>query len=282
MPLVPGTYAQLKYVEPPPPVRLPFGLFSVATILDVNDAHENSGVEWQPSECGPATIYNNPACGNIAPEKTYDATVSLSQAFPFTVYGSFKCSPIGHWDDGYDRAREHLRTGAERAVELAAYSGTHQAQVLTATTDDLTPTPGTAVTIERAVAILEQYIGANNNGLGVLWMTRREATLAAHRRVLVDPRSDVQQLRTYLNTPVIAASGFDGKATVDGQTPGAESAWIFATGLPIIRRGAVFMTSPDRENALNTTNNDFEVLAEQTYSIGWDCLTAAVLVDQTP
>lgn len=284
MALVVGScYAQPLYVEAPDVTPLPHGLFSIATILSPEDPHWQTGIEYEPLACGPASVYACPTCvqnnNNTAPAKTYEEGVPLTNGFPFTVYGSFKCSPVGNWDRGFERAADSLRAGEERAVESAIATGDFHGGVSLTGADaiDITPTPGTPVNLVQGIALLEQYVGANGSGQGAILGSRRDLILANANGVQV--WKDGEMLRTLLGTPVAGLAGFDGRTGPNDDAAGAGQAWLFGLGsTPVIRRSEIFMTPEDRRAALNTGTNDFEVLAERTYVVTWDCFTAAVLV----
>lgn len=284
MALETGTcYAQPLYVPAMVVTPKPYGIFSVADISTPSDPHWQTGVEWEPEAgCAAASVYACPTCaqndGNTDPAKTYVAGVPKTLAIPFTVYGSFACSPIGNWDRGMERARVALENGEERAVENEIALGTHSvSNALTRVgTVNITPVVGTPVTVTQGVALLEQYIGLNSSGEGVILGSRRDVTLMANQRVLQRP--DGTTLHTYLGTPVAALSGFDGK-TGPNIAPVAGNAWLYALGSrPRIFKGDIFLTPDDRANALSQRTNDFKVLAERTYTVGWDCFTVGVLV----
>lgn len=275
---------QPLYVPAEDVLPLPYGLFSVSVVHDEAHGHWEQGTEWEPQPCGPASIWGCPTCAQNnalnAPNKVPTSGVALRQAFPYVVYGSFQCSPIGNWDRGFDRAREMLANGAERAVEgeFALATVSHSPSLTDAAAIDITPTPGTPVTNLQGVALLEQYIGANAPGQGVILGARRDVTIAISNH-LVCPNDAHTELYTKLATPVAALGGFNGRTGPNGVAAGSGQAWLFALGSrPIVRRSPV-STNPDvREQALRTTNNNFIVLAEQTYSVGFDCFAVGVLV----
>lgn len=276
-------YGQPKYVEAPSGLALPYGLFSVSEIREGGDAHWQQGIEWERELCGPASNYGCPTCTlsniNQAPAKIYtDLGVPLESALPFTVYASFSCSPIGNWDRAEDRARAALLSGEERAVEAMLADGTHAtSRALTnASSVDATPTPGTPVTIAQGLAILEEYIGLNGKGQGVIVGNRRDILLANTNGKLITREGD--HLETIVGTPVAALSGFDGRTGPNNDAAGTGEAWLFGLGSrPLILRSDSFLTSA-REQSLDTGTNDLDVLAERTYALGWDCFTVAVLV----
>lgn len=276
-------YGQPVYVGPAPVKPLPYGLFSVSDVHESGPGHWQQGVEWEPAVCGPAGLYPCPTCvqngAGTEPVKVYHEGVPLDFAAPFTVYGSFDCSPVGNWDRAEERAKELLANAEERAVELAVANGTvHNSKALQdATTIDITPVPGTPLTVVQALAILESYIGANGSGQGVIIGNRREILVANAQGTTILREGD--HLETLLGTPVAAVSGFDGLTGPNNVAAGAGQAWLFGLGsAPRIWRSDVFLTS-DREHSLKTATNDLQILAERTYVVGWDCFTVGVLVD---
>lgn len=274
--------AGLRYVAAPVPSSLPFGLFSVATMVPSDqDPHWQAGVQWQSVTCGPNGIYSDCTCNFPATTKTYRSGTPLVVATPFTVYGSFSCSPIGHMDDAFDRARAHLYAGEERAVEFAiATQASHTSQALNSTTTvDVTPVVGTPVSVAQGVGLLEAYIGANASGQGVILANRRDVTLMGRDHVIVEPRPTDSVLYTKLLTPVGAMGGFDGKTGPNATAAGTGQSWLFALGgRPVVRRSDVLMVTGQLEDSLNRSNNNLNILAERTYVVGWDCFQAAVLV----
>jgi hypothetical protein len=276
-------YGQPRYVEAVEAPALKYGLFSVANFAPTGDPHWQQGVEWEPDLCGPALTYDCPTCvqndGNTAPNKTYnDEGVPLEDASPFTVYGSFKCSPIGNWERAEQRAIRALETGEERAVETILAAGAHTGAraLYGASTLDITPVAATPVSVQAGIALLEQYIGANGKGEGVIVGSRRDITLANTTGKLIYPEGDT--LYTCLGTPVAALSGINGLIGPNNDAAEANEAWLWALGSrPRIWRGDVFLTS-EKGASLDIQTNDLEILAERTYVLGWDCFTVGVLI----
>lgn len=279
---------QPQYVAAQDVQPLPYGLFSVSTVLDGGDGHWQQGTEWEPQPCGPASIWGCPTCAQNnalnAPNKTVTSGVASRQAFPYVVYGSFSCSPIGNWDRGFERARQMLESGAERAVEgeFALATVSHSPSLTDAAAINITPGATTPVSVVNGIALLEQYIGANGSGQGVILATRREATIAISNH-LIRPNDAHTMLQTRLDTPVAALGGFNGLMGPNGVAATTGQAWMFALGSrPVVRRSGITMNPDVREQALRTTNNNFQVFAEQTYSVGFDCFAVGVLVNAVP
>lgn len=279
----------LLYVPAPAAIKLPFGIFSVADFIESDDPHWETGVVYQPATCGIPEVY--PSCFSADEEspaeespggpKTFREGVPSVEGHPFTVYTTAQCSPFGSfYDEAIQRTRDWLANGAERAVEneiaLRVVSG---GEALTgANTVDITPTPGTPVTVTQGLALLEEYIGVNGSGQGTILGNRRDILVGISDLSISAPTPGQQTLYTGLNTPVAALGGFDGRTGPDGTPAGAGESWLFALGSrPRVRRSDVF--SVPRENSLNTGTNDMTALSEQTFVVTWECFTAAILVD---
>lgn len=275
-------YGQPRSVEALPVTPLPYGLFSVADMIEAGSGHWQQGLQWEPDLCGAAT-HVRCSCvfdgGEGTQVKVYNEDgVPLSVAVPGTVYASFNCSPIGNWDRAEERARRALLSGEERAVESLLAEGAHAdvPSLYGTGTVDITPAAGTAIDVVAGLALLEQYIGENGNGQGVILAARRDVILANANGVQIYQNGS--GLFTVLGTPVAALSGIDGKTGPNEDAPEANEAWLFALGSrPRIWRSEVFVTS-GREASLNIQDNNLQILAERNYAIGWDCFTAAVLV----
>lgn len=268
---LPRLFAAPGLVEPK------FGLLSAIQWQDGSDPHSQLGVQWQPYRCDAADLTNGLFCGDVTGEpygvpKTTERGVPLVVASPFAVYGSFSCNPIGMpIDEAFDRARMHLQTGRGRAIERAIQLGEAGNEPSFDSAVDVTP-GGTAVSLIEAVALLEQYLGENYGGTGVIHFDRRLATQALSDRLV---HAEGDRLYTGLGTSAVAGAGYD--LTVG--PAGAAGLWLYATGSVHGWQSDVGTFPDSPGGAIDRARNNMVVLAEQTFSIGWDCLTAAVEVD---
>lgn len=270
-----------RYVVAPATVPKKFGIFSVSSIIDVNDVHELNGVVYEPTYCGPAAITevgcpSGPALfGN---PKEYSSGDSEVIGLPFAVVGSWECSPIGHWDDAQDRATAALLDGEERAVERAIERAEAGNTSTFQGATDLTPTPGTPVSITSGIALLEAYAGLNFNGQGVIHANPREVTFMANNVLLDELPASANFLMTNLGTLVASEGGMSGNVSPTGVVTATANHWIYVTSRPTIRRSGIIFTPTDRRAGLNTGTNDLAMLAERVYVVAWSCQAAAVLV----
>lgn len=271
-----------RYVVAPAVTPKKFGIFSVSTVIDVTDEHELNGVVMEPTYCGPAAI-TEVGCPSGAAlfgnPKEYSSGDSEVIGLPFAVVGSWACSPIGHWSDAQERATTALLTGEERAVERAIERAEAGNTTSFQGATDITPTPGTAVSIVQGVALLEAYAGLNFNGQGVIHANPREVTYMANAVLLDELPASAQYLMTNLGTLVASEGGMSGNVSPAGVEPAAGDHWIYVTSRPTIRRSGIILTPTERRAGLNTSNNNLEMLAERMYVVTWACPVAAVLVE---
>lgn len=276
------------YVGPGTTIKLPFGIESISEVID-GDGRWETGLEWQPDICGPASVYRT--CFGFDPDESGESLpplepkdfvdgVPTSYTKAFAVYSGVECTPVGNfWEIAEARGRNFLLNGRERALESqlvlgTAYSGPSLSD---STTEDITPTVGTAVDVVLGMALLEQWIGENGAGQGAILGARRDVLLAASGHAIMDIRPGDTRLYTRLATPVAALSGFDGSVGPNGEEAGEGEAWLYATGsLPRIWRGEIF--GPPKRESLDRAYNDLFILHEQMHAIGWNCGAAAVLV----
>lgn len=263
-------------VDGPAVESLRFGLFSVALMPDVENGRWQNGATWESEvPCDPATGYgadcDSPAGYPLSPREGQD----IVEAVPFTAYGSYRCKTFSKpLDEAQARAAAHLLGWEERQVESAIMRGhlgnspSFQGAVDVA--------PGTAVSIAQAVNLLEQWLAENTPGAGVLHVPRSLTGSLINAPVT---RAG-QHLETIVGTRVAVGGGYDmGHVGPDGTAAPDGTRWVYASGRPVVRRGAVHYT-PDEGNRVDTGNNDVTVLAHRTYVVGWDCSVAAVLVAQ--
>jgi len=273
-----------RYVDVPASPAPRFGLESVVTWLPADEARIFMGVQFEPLRCDAARLTSALQCFDdespFGVPKETEAGVPLVVASPFAVYGEYECNPVGRpINEAYERARLHLERGRSRAMERAVQFGeAGNIPTLTADAIDITPGAG-AVSLIDAIARIEQYLGANYGGTGVIHMDRRIAAHAITDYVLVN---DGTNLRTHLGTLVAAGGGYTSSAGPNespGESPGDGQLWIYGTGAVYGWMGEVGFIPDTAGGAINRSNNTLAILAEQPIIIAWECLTVAVQID---
>lgn len=224
---------------------------------------------------------------DLVQEGQYPATLGLPKTLdpsgldegtgsPFTVYGHFRCSPVG-WSvsEAQDKANADLLQSEEFTVERAFWEGSlGNVPNLAGNVNGYGPLVlDPAGDITEAVASLETYLGEVHHALGIIHMSRAAAVLALADKVIENKSG---RLFTLLGTPVVAGSGYTGKG------PGDEAPeFMYATGPMFVYRSDVF-TSANREGDLfDRARNDLTAIAERTYTLGVDTCGHAV-VEVTP
>jgi len=257
----------------PGPLRtpLPFGLFSVLGFGSGDERWEN-GVLFEGLTCEPAGGIGEAQCD---PEDTLGLPKEFDEGYgpggeasTFTVYGHFKCSPIG---TGFARAQEaanaHLLTREEARVEQAFWTGDlGNVPNLSGANGYAAPVSVGTLGLWPAVARLEQEIAARYGSQGVIHMSRENATLLGKDG---DLRVQGGRLFTTLGTPIVAGTGY-------------ASDRIVATPALLGYRGDVFESSNRPGDLLDRNNNNLYAVAERTYLVGFDecaLLEATVATD---
>lgn len=269
------------YVDPPAITPYEFGLFSVAQRpAPERDDHWRCGVQYEPFACDKAKGEGD-RCDTPQPDKAADDGVPLVEGDPFTIYDGYLCRLPGRADpqELINRATQALILGEQRAVEEAFWTGNlgndpHLADP-SAVVVNVTPTPADALTVVAGVAALENYLGENYSGVGVLHSPRGVATLLSRDGVITATRTG---LRTVLGTGLAAGGGYVVNTGPDG-TPAPDGyAWIYATGAVVIRSGEVIVNPDTIAAAFNRATNEVHILAERQYVITRECVLAAALV----
>ena len=227
---------------------------------------------------GSGTVTITEAPGAIGLPKTLvNNSGGIGVATPFTVYGSFTCSPVGYPDQAVqDLATTHLLTREEARVEQAFWTGDlgNIPSLADAATTDLTPVGG-ATDLNFGLAMLEEWIVYTYGSLGVIHMPRGAALIGLGAYLL-----DITggRLTTRLGTPVAAGGGYPGTSPAGVATNG-EEIWLYATPAVFGYRSEVFTSGPQLDRGTNTLT----AVAERSYVLGFDpCGVAAILVGGVP
>lgn len=236
------------------------GLIQVANVIDQTDGvYTYNGVTYESALCGP----NRRVPTVEGTEKIFDIT-GTNSSVQFGVYRGVEGPILTHYGDSERAVTEAFNNGESWAVERAI-----QELVLNTKATDITPTPGTALTnVKEAIGLLEQYAQDNYVGLPLIHGNRIATTIIPDLQV----DKDTWRMHTVHGTPIANGGGY--YSVGPGRTAAARQAWLFVTGQVNIFRGPL-RTYGDAP-ALKQ-NREF-ALAERTYSVTIECITAAVLV----
>ncbi|CAI7980209.1 hypothetical protein FRAHR75_770001 [Frankia sp. Hr75.2] len=268
------TLAQITNAPPPaaPAVSLPR---SATSPVDDSDRWASHGITYTPEVTLDAGLEGTcgPASGSYAADMP-----GVVEWTPYAVEVYDTCSAM-RGRDYAGRARRLLDASTPRAVEAEFWGGAYaQANSLPnlyltmSTATVINPTPGTAVSFARGVALLEQGLG----DLGVQGMIhcRREAVTNAANLL----RREGNLIRTMVDTIVVPGMGYSGLGP-DGdanETPTAGQTWMYATGVVEYRQTPADLPAWTSEGdtppseVINRDTNEVKVHAWRSALASWD------------
>ena len=272
--------APALYVAAPTITPARYGLVSAADLVVESDPHFANGVEFEQNPCGPAKLAPNECVTEPEDARTVDDGIDLVESGPITVYNGFTCRAVGV-DEAQmlDRARKALAGGEWAAVEKAVWSLGDPLRLMNdgavegAETEVLTTD---AVSLVKGIGLLEEHLGEQYGGVGVIHAPRAVAGFAAERRQIdVEAGHKVTTLGTRWSFGNYPNTGVDGVAAA------VDTAWLVATGAVAVRRSEVKPKPVSFAEAMNRRTNEIFAIAERTYVVSWECVQAAVLVNLT-
>lgn len=259
------------YIEAPAVAPARGGLYAVATVLEGDPHVGTAGFQYLTENCGVSSTLDDPTC--IAAEdratKTFGETVVVESTAPFAVYKGVQCVDMHEDDSGW----------AERGLELTEHIAVEQRvmEELLLGATDITPTPGTAISVRHGIALLEGIAAANYGGVPILHMARSTTTIGFSEHVL-DHDADFT-VTTMQGALVANGGGYEGNLSPAGVAAPAGQAWIYVTGAVTVVRTPVVtnrvIPGIDTGGHLNLQM----ALAERLVSVSSECIKYAVLVE---
>ena len=257
-----------EFVDAPLTTAPRFGLYSVATVLD-NQARAACGVFYLPEAIAPSGFVYQAQCGSS------NALAHLGDE-PDEVIGD------GFWvvtgvtclyDDIEARAAQRMALDEQALVERELWTGAlgTKPEFDAAGTQKLSATP---VSLAVGVGLLEAYLGDTYNGQGVIHSSRLVAP-AAGRDLIVSQSGG--RMSTLLGTPWAFGQGYSVNTGPGGAAASAGTAWLYATGQVVVRRGDLFKSTV--EQALNRSTNNIELVVQRPVTVTVDGILAAVQVE---
>lgn len=264
MAIIPGVY-----VEAPPVRPLRFGLFSVAPPALKSDGPWTAGGEWESDACDVEVNVASELCETEEPKTPTDADGGVTAMTPFSVYVLRECRSVADFARASDRANKMLVNAEQYGVETQLW-----AMFADAATNAVDITPAAVPTVKAGVALLEKWMGDHYRGEPTIHMGRGVASLAYTGGVIERHGSHME---TGLGAHVAAGAGYDDLEGPEGVDAAAGSFWVFATGPVVIMQGQSNVRGPFLTQAPNHDNTQV-VLAERTYSVGFDCVPVGIRV----
>lgn len=292
-------------VDAPAFTARPYGLLSVVQFPAETSPHWQNGVTWTTNclesgmgdatwdECVTVTGTGEPP---EPPVKDENVERTHRGATPFTVYTRFDCAPVGN-EDARQVATDALAQSEPFQLEQAFWTGrientevvfphlADNAQTLDAQGVVLqtaaTQIAGGPHDVADALGRLEDELARCYGGVGVLHVpTRALPTLDAWGLVERRPARDGatgqfgNQLQTRNGNLVAVGAGYPGTSPA-GAAPADQTTWLYATGAVFAYRGDVRVNAV--RDSLDRSTNTVQMIAERTYTFGWDCCHVAVL-----
>lgn len=277
------------------------GLFLAATgPMENMDVHVSDvGAQWWSDVCGGTRLY--PAGCLDTPYSPYqlDAGGGLETAYPFHVYATTVCPPVGvDAAEARERVLRRLAQGEEKSVERAFWGG----QALIDNPPPFVDTPvikglvqllaeeapagitllaGTAASVKEAVSKLEQHAADSSYNGPLLLHARPGIAAYAADSGQIRPRisSDGEHQYTPTGAEWVFGRGYSGASPDNATPPDATTEYMIITGRVFIWRvpaEKVFVSPPDQ--VLDKTTNQRGMVADRPYAIGVDCYAAAIKV----
>lgn len=277
------TAAPYVYTDAPEVKPYRYGLFGAAQPMTGIDPHwRYGGIEFDSLPAYEASLYPSgiQVVNGSGGTKTLPGWLGTVKALPFAVYGGVLCGTIGYTDQAArDRALKVVELAGQHASESALWNGGGaNAPALNAASTPIVQ--ATAVSLQRGVAALEDWLADHYNGQGLIHGKRSVGIIAGSKQLVHhDPDTAESALMTPVGTRWVFGGGYDGTGPA-AVAPAAGQTWIYATGqVGIVRDEA--QTPAGLGEALDRLHNQVQLIAEQQYLIAVDYTIGAALVDLT-
>lgn len=254
------------------------------------------GAQWWSDACGNARLF--PAGCLDVPYSPYllDAAGGMEYAYPFNVYATTVCPPIGtDAAAARERVLRRLQKSEQRMVERAFWGGqsaidnsgigkpnTPAVKGMVQLLSEETPTgitllAGTAASLVEAVSLLEQQAADSSYDGPRLLHARKRIAAYAGNKGLVKTRvsSDGEHQYTHGGAEWVFGDGYEGTSPDDATAPDATTEYLIMTGQVYIWRAETPEVSPP-DQILDKTTNQRGMIAIRPYAVGVECFAAAV------
>jgi hypothetical protein len=219
------------------------------------------------------------------------AVVSFGEIKPFFIEVDDTRSTLGFLGtDRIKRISDQLEGITQKAIEAelwdgAVRKGENHSNVALSDSSATILNSGTALSVERALALLEFKIGEVSQAgeQGVIHMTRDVASLLRNR-LEIDEDSEI--VRTRQGTTVVVGSGYSGTGPDEatGATATDANKWIYATGTVRTYVGDVDVVNDNLAQAYDVSGNqnDMRLKAIRPAAVYFDTsIHLAIRVDLT-
>lgn len=281
-------------IVPQPAVgNIRYGLFVVANgPLDLPaQGGAIGGVQYQEEHCGSAHLLAAASCTSptILAGSALDVCDGTAIGLPFQVVAGLKAGAFPY-DAAEVERRVRIRLGdnAQYVAEQAFWGGNADVQPALARPElnggagllDITPTPGTAVTIEYGLGLLEDAL-AQYSYPGIIHARPLVASFAAERMLAPTPIQAPKGPNGVQFTPMgntwSFGRGYAGTHPLTGAAAPAGTAYMVGTGaVTVWRDPTVYIAPPER--TFDRSGNAWQSIGQQAYAITVDCVAFFVLI----
>ena len=203
---------------------------------------------------------------------------------PFAVEVEVECSTFGFESRNYiTEVEEAMLLQQGKAVEHEFWTGTlaklstvasDNPYLAKSTSTNVTPTPGTAVSVRQGFALLEGALASAGAYRGHIHAPRDVVSMVSDDLLVTGDR-----LETILGTSVSAGTGY-AKTGPTGSAETGTKRWIYATGPVSVFLSDIDIFSPSPSETVDTTVNTIKIKAHRFAAPVIDgCGVFAVLVD---
>jgi hypothetical protein len=285
------------------PISLPdlflpasFGLSSVVNWITPSDTHWAGGVQYDV-DCTEVSVTLMTCISGVpsdpAPTKSVTWSHATRGARAFTVFDRADCSPVGSdwYEVGQQKVLKALTQSGPIQLERTFWSGVSGAAPalvypnLTSTGpifDDTgrillqpssTLVSGAPLDVVEGLGQLENTAAACYDGELTIHVPLRIAAELEAKALIY---RDGSIIRTYCGSKVAIGRGYVSTIGPGASTPPVGSTWMFATGPIFGIRGTPRTFSP--VESFDRSVNTVQMIAEQTFLLGWQCCLTGVLV----
>lgn len=280
-------------VAQPPVGNIRYGLFAAANgPFDLPKHGAVSGVQYIQEHCGNAHLIAAASCSNPTIQLTLDTCDGVATGSPFQIEAGIKLGAVSYNAAEVERrARIRLGDNAQYVTEQAFWGGTADVQAVLARSDvnggaaitDVTPTPGTPVTIEYGLGRLEDALGAYSYP-GIIHARPYVAPYAVERSLAPIPvraarGSVLLPQQTPMGNVWSFGRGYSGNKPDNDAVPAAAgTAYMVATGVVSVWLDPEVYVSPP-EKTFDRSGNAWQTTAQQAGAVTVDCVAFYVLIE---
>jgi len=281
------------YVDQPNVGTIRYGLLAAANgPFPMPDHGDVGGVQYLEEHCGSAHLLAAASCSNptITAASALDGCDGTAIGLPFQAVAGLKTSAFPYDAAEVERrVRIRLNDNSQYITEQAFWGGNADVQPALQRPElnggsgitDVTPTPGTPVTIEYGLGRLEDAL-AQYSYPGIIHARPLVSPFAAERMLsptpLQLPKGPTGVQYTPMGNVWSFGRGYSGnKPDNDATAPAAGTAYMVATGAVTVWRDPRVFVSPP-EKTFDRSGNAWQTTAQQANAITVDCVAFYVLI----